>query len=117
MDKRKILPGKPQFTLAERPELLSVFMNEPGWEHLKVLAFMGRLTISEKPIPIAAIPFRHWDAIVSVACRLDPSIHVTLDAPNAFGATKAAKTKRESQLSRTRDIRVIANATSRDTRR
>jgi hypothetical protein len=72
---------RPDLILKERPELIACVMDEPGWEHLKVTVFQAQLPFSEFPINVAAIPYRHWDAIQEAHCRLNPTVQITLDPP------------------------------------
>jgi hypothetical protein len=97
---RRMLPeGKPQLALAEHPQLIATLMDAPGWEHFKVLTFAARMRLREKPLNIAVVPFRHWDSIISATCRLDPSIRVTLEAPEEPVQSMPTKTGRRRAAS------------------
>jgi len=73
--------SKPVQLIMQRPELITAMMNEPGWEHMKVIAYPAKVTISEKPLTIGVVPFRNWNAIQEATCRLNPTIRITLDPP------------------------------------
>lgn len=73
--------SKPQQVLAQRPELITSLLDEPGWEHLKVIVYPAKVAMSEKPLAVGTVPFRHWDAIQEATCRLNPNIQITLDPP------------------------------------
>lgn len=73
--------SKPVQLIMQRPELITAMIDEPGWEHMKVIAYPAIVAISEKPLTIGTMPFRHWDAIQEATCRLNPTIRITLDPP------------------------------------
>lgn len=80
-DLSKVDLSKPHWLIMQRPELIASVIAEPGWEHLKVIAYPTQLPISEKPLNVGTVPFRHWDAIQAATCRLNPNIRITLDPP------------------------------------
>ncbi|KNH06022.1 hypothetical protein BRCH_03988 [Candidatus Burkholderia brachyanthoides] len=73
--------SKPHLLIMQQPELIAAVMNDPDWEHMKVVTYPAKTSISEKPLNIGAIPFRHWDSIQQATCRLNPNIYITLDPP------------------------------------
>lgn len=75
--------SKPQLLIMQRPELITSVLGEAGWEHMKVIAYAAKLAISEKPLNVGTVPFRHWGAIQEATCRLNPNIRITLDPPKA----------------------------------
>lgn len=89
LEQEGIEPGpaelaKPQLLIMQRPELITSVLDEPGWEHLRVVAYPAKLAISEKPLTVGTVPYRHWDAIQEATCRLNPNIRITLDPPAGF---------------------------------
>lgn len=87
--------SKPHLLIMERPELITSVMDEPGWEHLKVIAYPAKVTISEKPLNVGTVPFRHWGAIQEATCRLNPNIRITLDPPEQQGMNVLANAPAE----------------------
>jgi hypothetical protein len=73
--------SKPQLLVMQRPELIKVLMNRADYAHLKVIAHPAKLKNNESSLIVGAIPHRHWGAIHDAACRLNPNIQITLDAP------------------------------------
>lgn len=67
--------------ISHRPELIAALLDEPGWDHLKVIVYPAILKMSEKPLSVATIPFKYWHAIQDATCRLNPAIQITLDTP------------------------------------
>jgi hypothetical protein len=76
--------SKPQLLIMQRPELITSVLEEAGWEHMKVFAYPAKLAISEKPLNVGTVPFRHWGAIQEATCRLNPNIRITLDPPAGY---------------------------------
>ena len=76
--------SKPQLLIMQRPELITSVLEEAGWEHMKVIAYPAKLAISEKPLNVGTVPFRHWGAIQEATCRLNPNIRITLDLPAGY---------------------------------
>ncbi|MEB0221346.1 hypothetical protein [Pseudomonas sp. AB12(2023)] len=72
---------KPHIVLMQRPDLVAALMNQPSWEHLKVIAHPADLEFSARPLNVGTVPFRHWDAIQEATCRLNPNIRITLEPP------------------------------------
>lgn len=68
--------------IVQRPDMMVSIMDEPGWEHLKVIAYPAKLTISEKPLNIATLRFHDWGLIKEASCRLNPNIRISLDPPS-----------------------------------
>ena len=106
LEQEGIEPGpaelaKPQLLIMQRPELITSVLDEPGWEHLKVVAYPAKLAISEKPLTVGTVPYRHWDAIQEATCRLNPNIRITLDPPAGFG--KNAPMQKQTPAPRKRD--------------
>lgn len=84
--------SKPHQLLIERPGLVTALVNRAGWEHMKVITYPAKIAISEKPLNVGTVPFRHWDSIQSATCRLNPNIQITLDPPARRSKdTQAAK--------------------------
>lgn len=79
--KAEAKPAKPLILLMQRPDLVSTLLGKLEWKHFKVIAYSAKLTISEKPLNIGTLPFRHWGAIQEATCRLNPNIQITLDRP------------------------------------
>lgn len=73
--------AKPHLLIMQRPELIAAVMDEPGWEHLKVIAYPAKTAISDRPLNIGTVSHKHWNAIRKTTCRLDPHIRITLDPP------------------------------------
>ncbi|WP_321959530.1 hypothetical protein [Burkholderia cenocepacia] len=74
--------SKPHVLLMQRPDLITSVIDEPGWEHMKVIAYPAKIPISEKPLNIGTVPFRNWASIQKATCRLNPNIQITLDPPD-----------------------------------
>lgn len=72
---------KPHIVLMQRPDLVAKLMNQPEWQHFKVIAHPADLEFSPRPLNVGTVPFRHWDAIQEATCRLNPNIRITLDPP------------------------------------
>ncbi|APO88937.1 MULTISPECIES: hypothetical protein [Xanthomonas] len=73
--------SKPHLLLMQRPDLIAAVINEPGWEHMKVVTYPAKIALSEKPLNVGTVPFRHWNSIQKATCRLNPNIQITLDPP------------------------------------
>lgn len=81
-----ITPGKaelakPHLLLQQRPELVTSLMESPDWEHMKVIAYPAKTTISERPLYVGVLPHTHWDSIKEATCRLNPNMRITLEPP------------------------------------
>ncbi|MDQ0655201.1 hypothetical protein [Pseudomonas cedrina] len=72
---------KPHIVLMQRPDLVAKLMNQPEWQHFKVIAHPADLEFSPRPLNVGTVPYRHWDAIQEATCRLNPNIRITLDPP------------------------------------
>jgi hypothetical protein len=72
---------KPSAVLLERPELLSVLLDQPALRHIKAVAFQARPVMSERALTVGAVPFIHWNAIAEATCRLNPTTRITLEYP------------------------------------
>lgn len=83
-------PSKPHLLLMQRPDLIAAVINEPGWEHMKVVTYPAKIALSEKPLNVGTVPFRHWDSIQKATCRLNPNIQITLDPPGQRAKNAAA---------------------------
>lgn len=81
VDSANLDMSRPDLILNERPELISSVMNEPGWDHLKLLVFQASVPFSDNPLSVGAMPVRHWAAIQEANCRLNPTVRVILDPP------------------------------------
>ncbi|WP_228762900.1 hypothetical protein [Xylella fastidiosa] len=66
--------------LSERPELISSVINEPSWEHIKILTYLTKTALNEKPMNVGIVPFRHWNSILKATCL--SNIKITLDPPD-----------------------------------
>lgn len=86
----KLELAKPHLLLQQRPDLVSSLIEAPGWEHMKVIAYPAKLTISEKPLTVGIVPHSHWDSIKEASCRLNPGIRITLEPPNPNQVDSAA---------------------------
>lgn len=73
--------SKPHLLLQQRPDLVTSLIDAPGWEHMKVIAYPAKLMISEKPLTVGTLPFKHWGSIQEATCRLNPGIRITLEPP------------------------------------
>jgi hypothetical protein len=80
-DLNQIDLSKPHQLIMRRPELVTTLIDEPGWEHLKVIAYLAKVAFSDKPLNVGTVPYRHWSAIQEATCRLNPNIQITLDLP------------------------------------
>ncbi|MCC7005935.1 MAG: hypothetical protein IT497_04750 [Ottowia sp.] len=67
--------------IVQRPDMMVSIMDEPGWKHLKVIAYPAKLTISDKPLSIATLHFHDWGLIKEASCRLNPGMRITLEPP------------------------------------
>lgn len=93
--------AKPQLLIMQRPELITSVLDEAGWEQMKVIAYPAKLAISEKPLNVGTVPFRHWGAIQEATCRLNPNIRITLDPP--AGHEKSAPMQAQAPAPKDRD--------------
>lgn len=73
--------SKPYLLISERAELITSVIDEPKWEHMKVIVYPAKLAISDKVLNVGTVPFRHWGAIQEATCRLNPNIRITLEPP------------------------------------
>lgn len=80
-DPSEIGVAKPHLAIMQRPDLLSALMEQPHWQHFKVIAHPADLKFSNRPLNVGTVPYRHWEAIQEATCRLNPNIRITLDAP------------------------------------
>jgi hypothetical protein len=83
---------KAEQAVLQQPSLVGALLNKRACRHLKLIAFPAMTAISDRPLNVGSVPFRHWSAIQEATCRLDPTVRVTLDPPPAQLATKALKT-------------------------
>ncbi|MBY0243745.1 MAG: hypothetical protein K2X55_31010 [Burkholderiaceae bacterium] len=67
--------------LLTRPDLITQLCELPDYQHFRVLAFDAKPAISEQALQVGAVPVRHWGAIESAVCRLNPTTQVTLEYP------------------------------------
>ena len=72
---------KPHVVIMQRPDLVALLINQPEWQHFKVIAHPADLEFSERPLNVGTVPFRHWGSIQEATCRLNPNIRITLEAP------------------------------------
>jgi len=82
---------KAEHAVLQQPSLIGALIDRPACRHLKLVAFPGMTSISDRPLNVGSVPFRHWSAIQEATCRLDPTVRVTIDAPPLQTATKAPK--------------------------
>ncbi|RBG58363.1 hypothetical protein BRM42_07090 [Xanthomonas oryzae pv. oryzae] len=82
VDTSTLDPSKPHLLLMQRPDLIASVIDEPGWEHMKVVTHPAKIALSEKPLNVGTVPFRHWDSIQKATCRLNPNMLITLDRPD-----------------------------------
>jgi len=71
-----------QKLLLDHPELIGRLCDLPGFQHFRVLAFDGKPAFSEQPLRVGVVPVRHWDAIETAICRLNPTTKIALDYPS-----------------------------------
>lgn len=67
--------------LLTRPDLIAQLCELPDYQHFRVVAFDAKPVIGEQPLQIGAVPVRHWAAIESAVCRLNPTTPVALEYP------------------------------------
>lgn len=67
--------------VAANPSLVDKLIALPQCSHLKVIAFQTVTSLATMPLTVGGIPHRHWAAIRSANCRLNPTVRVLLDAP------------------------------------
>lgn len=81
---------KPEQVMMQSPALIDVLAATADCRHVKLFAFPAKTAIGSRPLAIGFVPFTHWAFIREATCRLDPTVHVTLDPPVAR-AKRAAK--------------------------
>lgn len=74
---------KAEQVLAQHPHLMDELASTRECQHIKLYAFSAPSDLDGKPLKIGFVPFGHWAAIKEATCRLDPTVHVTLDLPKA----------------------------------
>lgn len=89
----KLELAKPHLLLQQRPDLVSSLIEAPGWEHMKVIAYPAKSTISDKPLTVGILPHAHWGAIKGASCRLNPGTLITLEQPGSAHTDADALTK------------------------
>ncbi|AKU24735.1 hypothetical protein ACZ75_06745 [Massilia sp. NR 4-1] len=67
--------------LLTRPDLIAQLCELPDYQHFRVLAFDAKPVISAQALQVGAVPVRHWAAIESAVCRLNPTTQVALEYP------------------------------------
>lgn len=67
--------------VAANPSLVDKLIALPECSHLKVIAFQAVTSLATMPLTVGGVPHRHWSAIRSANCRLNPTVRVLLDAP------------------------------------
>lgn len=82
--------SKPQLAIMRRPELIASVLDDPRWQHVKLLAYWAESALSEKSLSIGIVPYRHWGAIQGATCRLNPDSKVTIDPPSSSLGEKPA---------------------------
>lgn len=93
---------KPAEIFLERPQLLSLLLQQREMAHVKVVAFQARPIMCDHPLTVGAVPYAHWNAIVEATCRLNPTTRVTLDAPAPQDLPKNAPAPRKKNVPRAR---------------
>jgi hypothetical protein len=93
---------KAEHVLMQEPSLIDVLAAAPACSHVKVFAFPAMTAIGDHALNIGFLPFRHWASIQEVTCRLDPTVHVTLDPPAPSEKTKPARPRGRTLQSRAR---------------
>lgn len=74
---------KPEQVLMQAPALIDVLAATADCSHVKLFAFPAKTAIGSRSLAIGFVPFTHWASIKEATCRLDPTVHVTLDPPVA----------------------------------
>jgi|SRR5438105_5951874 len=82
---------KAEHAVLQQPSLIGALLDRPACQHLKLIAYPAMTSISDRPLNVGSVPFRHWSAIQEATCRLDPTVRVTLDSPPQQVAAKAPK--------------------------
>jgi len=72
---------KPELVLMQSPHLMDVLASTPDCQHVRLFAFPAMTDVSDEPLNIGFVPYAAWSAIREATCRLDPTVHVTLDPP------------------------------------
>ena len=60
------------------PLLVDAMIARDDCRHLKVIAYQAATSLSARPLTVGSIPFRHWGAIRSATCRLNPNVRILL---------------------------------------
>jgi len=68
--------------LLTRPDLIVQLCDLPEYQHFRVVAFDSKPAIGEVALQVGAVPVRHWAAIESAVCRLNPTTQVKLEYPS-----------------------------------
>ncbi len=68
--------------LRENPALIGAFLDAPRARHVRVAAFDCKPAMAAQLLTVGVIPYRHWRAIESAICRLDPNTRVSLASPD-----------------------------------
>lgn len=63
------------------PSLVDALVERPECSHLKVIAYQTVTSMSSRPLTVGSIAHRHWDAIRSASCRLNPNVRIDLTPP------------------------------------
>ncbi|NML17052.1 hypothetical protein [Azohydromonas caseinilytica] len=83
----KLLNEMPlQQALRQDPSLLGVLLESPACRHLKLIACPAQTKLGLQPLRVGVVPFRHWLAIQEATCRLDPTVHITVEPPDPAAA-------------------------------
>lgn len=67
--------------LLTRPDLIAQLCDLPDFQHFRVVAFDAKPVIGDQALQVGAVPVRHWGAIESAVCRLNPTTQVALEYP------------------------------------
>jgi len=95
---------KPEHVLMQAPRLIDALARVPECRHVRLFAFPAMTAVGDQPLNLGFVPDVHWSAIQEATCRLDPTLHVTLDAPaeRAEARASASTTTKAASRPRTR---------------
>ena len=67
--------------IEQNPALIDALIEVDDCRHLKVIAYHAATMVGDRPIAIGSLPYRHWGAIREATCRLNPTVHISLELP------------------------------------
>lgn len=82
--------------LMQEPSLLGVLAESQACRHVKLIACPAMTLLTDKPLNLGIVPHRHWSAIQEATCRLDPTIHITLEPPATASPPQTVKASAKS---------------------